>query len=154
MSVMGTDVLAVACIVGGAAVSGGATLAALQRAEPVGCAAEAVVAPRVTVRMGGVGQDVVVRPRVVMVHGVHACGAVVVDRDVRVRMDEVRARVEEARARAEGARARAERARARAEEAREGVETVPGDEFQTQLQEAMARLERELARLDEGTGGR
>jgi hypothetical protein len=146
MSMMGTDVLAVACIVGGAAVSGGATLAALRRTPPERCTAEAIVAPHVMLRMGGYGQDIVVRPRVVAVHGAHGCAAVVVDSDVRVRMDEVRARVEEARARAEEARARAEQARAR-------VEAASGDEFQTQLQEAMARLERELARLDEGAGG-
>jgi len=147
MSMMGTDVLAVACIVGGAAVSGGATLAALQRTQPERCTAEAIVAPRVMLRMGGYGQDIVVRPRVVTVHRAHGCATVVMDRDVHVRMDEVRARVEKARARAEEARARAEQARARAE-------TASGDEFQAQLQEAMARLERELARLDEGADGR
>jgi uncharacterized protein YukE len=154
MSMMGTDVLAVACIVGGAAVSGGATLAALQRTQPPRCTAEAMVAPRVMLRMGGYGQDIVVRPRVVAVHRTHGCAAVVVGPDVRVRMDEVRARVEEARARAEEVQARAEEARARAEQVRARAEGATDDEFQAQLQEAMARLERELARLDDGGGGR
>lgn len=170
MSAMGTDVLAVACILGGAVVSGAATLAAVRQGEEASCTVETIAIPRVAVGVGSGDGNVVVRPRVVRVHrgGSHGCATVVVDDGVRIRMDEVRARVGEARARAEQARVRADQARMRveqvrvravqakvlAEQARLRTITVPADQLQERLREEIARLQEELARLDEGAGGR
>ncbi len=170
---LGTDVLAVACIVGGAAVGGGATLAALRDGAPQRCETQTIAIPRVAVRVGG-GRDVVVRPRVVRVEHGHGCATVVVGEDVNVRLDEARARVEVARMRVERAREQVDAVRVRADEARQRADEmraradamrqvieetrlqaeVPTDEIRAKVQQELSRIEKELARLDGGGDGR
>jgi len=173
MSGLGTDVLAVVCIMGGAAVSGGATLAALRDGpQPADCASMLVTVPRVSVGVGS-APEVVVRPRNIQVHSVHGCRSVVIDHDVRVRIDQARVRAEEARVRMERAQERIEAARVRVveaqarsqaaaeraaavEEALAGaqVRVVPMDEIRARLEQELARVEKELARLNGGGEGR
>lgn len=132
MGRLGTDVLALTCIMGGAAVGGVVTLAALEArgggVEGQETCAEAVSVSEVTIlRDGG---RVRVRPaRAPRVHRHESCASPKVmifqmGQDVdAVRSREVRARIEEARRRAEEARVRAEEARARIEVRRERLET-------------------------------
>jgi hypothetical protein len=164
MSGLGTDVLAVVCILGGAAVSGGATLATLRDGpQPADCTSTVVTVPRVSVGVGR-APEVVVRPRILEVHGAHGCRSVVIDRDVRVRIDEARARAEEVRVRMEHAQERIEAAQARVAEAQARAQAaqartqvrvvVPADEIRTTLEQELARVEKELARLNGGGEGR
>lgn len=173
MSGLGTDVLALACIVGGAAVSGGATLAALRAEPPQRCETQTIAIPRVVVGVGE-ARDVVVGPRVVRVESAHGCAAVLVGSDVDVRVDEARVRVERARVRVERARERIGRARERAEMARERAEGmretteamreaieetrllsgVSADEIRAKYEKELASIERELARQAGGAEGR
>lgn len=122
MSGLGTDVLAVTCILAGAAVSGTVTVAALARGGDSACAA-LEVSPHTIVVTGSRDGMISITPSL-RVHGTHGCAAVVIDRDIQVRMDEVRARVEEARARAEEAQRRVEDAQRRVEEARARAEAA------------------------------
>lgn len=157
-----TDVVAVACILGSAAVSGGATVAALDGAggsADVSCVSAAVPEATVVVR-GGRGAGVVVMSPRIHRASVEGCRTVVVDVDqqvdvrldrVRVRMDDVQARMEEARARMEEARERMREAQARAAEAEAQVDAKLGEELQERLAQEMKRLERELARLEDVT---
>lgn len=118
MNGMGTDVLALACIFGGAAVGGGVTMAALNQLDAPGCSAETLSVHTVVVGAHAHGGVFTATPNV-RVRGAPGCGIVVVHAgDVRVRFDEarVRARVEEALARAEEARSRADEVRQRVEE--------------------------------------
>jgi hypothetical protein len=121
MSGLGTDVLALACIAGGAAMSGTATMAWFgdqpSRAEAPLCMVEAstVAGPAVIVTRGrGQASTVVVSSTGARAGNLEACG-----RAVRVERVRTEALVREAaRARADAARVRAEVARARAEVAR------------------------------------
>jgi len=139
MSGMGTDVMALACILGSAAVGGTVTLAALDRGSDGAavCVSELHEAPVVALSQGGNGQTIVVAPRV-RVHTQHGCEAMVVDVNVdpqvRVRLDEARLRMEEARVRMEEARLR--------------VDAELGETLELRLQEELQRVERELARLE------
>ncbi|HSM61307.1 MAG TPA: hypothetical protein VK849_10940 [Longimicrobiales bacterium] len=147
MSGLGTDVVALACIRGGAAVGGVAT-AALDRggerggADPA-CAVETLLeTPAAVVAMGGGEGRIVVAPRVRVRDG-EAC-AVVVDPRVEVRLQRTEAQLERARARMEGARERMERARVRMERARVRVEPVERE----RLDRARAELMRRLSEID------
>ena len=179
MSGLGTDVVALACILGGAAVGGVVSLAAWDggaHEHEVLCTVEAQAAPRVVVAMGGDEKSIVVAPRV-QVHSQHGCEAVVVDEHVRVRMDEARMQMERARDRMERARVRLERVdRAELEESRlifeermaemaglniemEGLDIVfegLGDELEAEIEERlrveMEELEKRLERLDDEIG--
>lgn len=161
MSALGTDVMAVACILSGAGVGGVTTAALMHRdAGPaeVACAGAAIhTSPRVVVSMDNGKGTVVVAPRV-RIHASHNCGTFVVDMDsdVQVNMREMRARMDEARARMEEARSRMEEARNRVETARAADGSALNADIQKrvekQLQEQMERLDREMAKLDAGTG--
>jgi hypothetical protein len=148
MNALGTDVLALACILGGAAVSGGATLAALDRSGSAECRLVEASGPRMIVRVGADDREVVVVPRV-HVRGAEGCAPVVVEGSMRVDVDvdAIRTRVEEARARAEIARERALLARERAEQARVRAGSIRDERIEERIREEMTRLERELERL-------
>jgi len=154
MSVLGTDLMAVACIVGGAAVGGATTMRLLDGHDAharVACVGTTVHAsPRVVVSMDGGKGTVVLAPRV-RVHANHDCTAFVVESsgDIQANMAEVRARMEEARARMEDARARMDAARATSGSA---LSAQIQEQVEKQLQEQMQRLDQELAKLDEGAG--
>lgn len=150
MSAMGTDVMALACILGSAAVGGVVTLAALERdgGDETVCVSEVhSPAPVVALSHRGEGHAIVVVPPL-DVHAPHGCGAAVmvdvdVEREVRIRLDEARARMDEARARADEARSRSESARAALEEAL-------GRELELRLEKDLKRMQEELARLEGG----
>jgi hypothetical protein len=154
MSVLGTDLMAVACIVGGAAVSGATTMRLLDGHDTharVACVGATFhTSPRVVVSMDGGKGAVVVAPRV-RVHPNRDCMAFVVESrgDVQVNMAEMQARMEEARARMEEARARMEKARASNGSA---LSAQIQEQVEQQLQEQLQRLDKELAKLDAGTG--
>lgn len=142
MGRLGTDVLALTCIMGGAAVGGVATVAALEsRAEDErvevkaleGCAM-VMEAPEVEVRLRD-GEVRVGPARAPRIHARHECSTLG-ERITVIRLDqrEHRERIREARARAEEARQRAAEARSRAEEVRREAEG--------------RRLEAELRRID------
>jgi hypothetical protein len=155
MSVLGTDLLAVACIVGGAAVSGATTMRLLDghdaHARHACVGAMVRTSPRVVVSMDGGKGAVVVAPRV-RVHANHDCTAFVVESngDVQASMAEMRARMEEARARMAEAQVRVEKAQAANSSA---LSAQIQAQVEKQLQEQMKRLDEELAKLDAGTGG-
>jgi len=154
MTGLGTDLMALACILGGAAVSGATTMAVVEghrgHAEAA-CVGRAVNEhPRVVVSMDGGKGTIVVAPRV-WVHPGRDCAAwsIHVNRHFRINMDEMRARMER------------ERARMREDGSR--VDAVPaldqGDlganisaQVQKQIQEQMKQLDQALAKLDAGTG--
>jgi exonuclease VII large subunit len=161
MSVLGTDVVAMACILGGATVSGAAT-AAMLHSDDVGrmdCAVETVEAsPQVMLSLGDEERTVMVRPHV-RVHKDHRCRHMEVDREVQLRMEEVRRDVERARDRMERAPWRSERLdRERLEkagrqleiqaQALEGLDEELEKELELRLEEAMKRLEERLQQLD------
>jgi hypothetical protein len=154
MSALGTDLLAVACIVGGAAVSGVTTMRLMDGHDAharVACVGATVrTSPRVVVSMDGGKGAVIVAPRV-RVHADHDCMAFVVEShgDVQVNMAEMRARMEEARARMDEARARMEKARAADGSA---LSAQIQEQVEKQLQEQMRQLDQQLAKLDAGTG--
>jgi hypothetical protein len=162
MSALGADVMAVACIVGSAAVSGATTMA-LARGHHgadavVACGAVAPMAATtpLVLSLDGGKATVVMTPRVRIRTG-HGCAAIGVDvgRDVQMSIDEAMARSREARVRMEEARVRIEEAQRRMEEARvRGLTT--NDEMRARIdkriQERMKRLDKELAKLDAGTG--
>jgi hypothetical protein len=161
MTGLGTDLMAVACILGGAAVSGATTMAVVEghrgHAE-IACVGAAVNEhPRVVVALDGGKGTIVVAPRV-WVHPGHECAAwsMQAGRSFRINMDEMRGRMERARARMER-----EQARMRAEQSR--VDAVPSldqadlganisAQVQKQIQEQMKQLDQALAKLDAGTG--
>lgn len=151
MSMLGTDALAVACILTGAALSGGVTLATMEARLPhrAHCAVEAVaVAPNVVVSGKDGVRTIVVRPDV-RVQSAHGCAMEAVDRvRVRVRTDlqkEIQAKVQ-----AERERAQAEIARAQAEMERAGVDQA---RVQAEMERAQAGIERALREVG-GGGGR
>jgi hypothetical protein len=144
MSGLGTDLLAVACIVGGAAVTGGATLASFgadHQQVDAACAVEVVESPNVVVALGNGPEHIVVAPRV-RVHAAHGCGHAVSE-EVQVRVEAARHEMERARERAERARERVERARERVERARVRLERVDereSEELRRQLEAVGAEL--------------
>jgi len=152
MHMLGTDVMALTCILGGAAVSGGATLAALsaQHGHSPSCVVEAVaMVPDMVVSEGGHSHAVVVTPNV-RFRALPGCGREAVDR-VRVRVDtdlraelaaEVRSRVEREmeRAQAEIERARAEMERGQVDRAREWAEM---ERAHAEVERALAQMQRE-----------
>ena len=77
MSWFGTDLVAISCILGGAAVGGAATLALNQGNHHVdmGCGVEAMaVSPRISISHGGDAHAIVVAPKV-RVHSSADCGS-------------------------------------------------------------------------------
>jgi hypothetical protein len=132
MSGLGTDVLALACIAGGAAVSGTTTMAWLDeqpvQAEAPACMVEATMSAGPTLIVtGGRGRasTVVVASTDARSRNLEACGRAVRVERIRTKVltrEAVRARAEVARARAEVARAGAEVARARVDAARARAE--------------------------------
>lgn len=138
MSSLGTDVLALACIAGGAAVSGTATMAWLdegQAGAETTCVVEAKVAaaPAVIVTAGGErGRTVVVSSSDKRARAFEACG-----RADRVRREMLVRELARARADVERAGAEVARARAEAERARAGVDRMRRD-----VERARADIER------------
>lgn len=126
------DVVSVACILGGAALGGGMTVAALEAAQ-----------------RGDASRVVVEAPRTAVVVRVEPDVAIRFDR-VHVRMEDVQLRMEEARARMEEARVRVEEARVRVAEGEARVDATLGRELEERLSQELKRLERELSRLDDG----
>jgi hypothetical protein len=175
MSGLGTDMVALACIVGGAAVGGFATLASQDGGHEhldVACV-EAVESPQVVVALGDGAESFVVAPNV-QVHASHECHAVQEEVHV-IRMREARHEMERARERVERAQERMERVRVRLErvdrqeldEARrkleaaglqleglelEGLEEVLEFEIEGRLREEMELLEKRLEGLGNGVG--
>jgi len=115
MSGFGTDIVALACIVGSAATSGAATLALQNRDAPASadCRVEALmVSPNVVVSGTHGSRAVVLSAPRIRVQGARDCRTVVGE-EVRIDMERMRRDVERARAQVEEARARAEAARER-----------------------------------------
>ena len=133
-----TDVVALAAILGSAAVGGVVTLAALDRGqepEVADCVAASVMpAPRIVVEShaqhGDEAKTIVIAPKL-HVRSTHRCGVVVVDEMVRVELD---------------------RALAKLDESRVKLEQVYEQDLELRLNEEMARLEKELARLGDEAG--
>lgn len=166
MSGFGTDIVALACIVGSAATSGAATFAFLDRGDPVqaDCAVEALsVNPNLVVsRIDGAHAIVITGPRM-HGHTAHGCQAVVA-KEVRVNLEMMRREMEHTRMQLEVVRGQAEEARAaagmvrlRGREARLLREEAlkQAQEAQLEMQEALekakeARMEG-LAKALEGT---
>lgn len=144
MTGLGTDVLALTCILFGAATGGGLTLALLDAQEPEAntCAARALPAvPGLVVRGSSHGHTVfMTRPGLAFESA--DCEALV-QSVVTVGVDEIRRSVERVRVDVERARAELEEARARGQESRTG-------EGEAMIQEIQVRLE---AMDVVGTGG-
>lgn len=138
MNRIGTDVVALAAILGSGAVGGAVTLAALERGhEPAvaDCVAASVMsAPRIVVethaRHGDEAKTIVVAPRL-RVRATGRCGVVVVDEMAQVELDRALAELDESRAK---------------------LEQVYQKDLERRLNEEMARLGKELARLGDEAG--
>jgi hypothetical protein len=132
---LGTDVVALAAILGSGAVGGAVTLAAMDRGHeaPVAdCVAASVMpAPRILVethrRDGDRASTIVIAPKL-HVRASHRCGVVVVDAAVRAELDEALSRVGETRLK---------------------LDRLYEQDLERRLNEEMARLEGELARMKE-----
>jgi len=77
MSWFGTDVVALSCILGGAVVSGAATVAVMEGGgeSHIRCGVEAMaVSPTIAISHGGEARAIVVRPDV-RVHSIRDCGS-------------------------------------------------------------------------------
>ncbi len=158
---LGTDAVALACILGGATVGGAATLAMLDgdaRVDPACAVGVAEAIPRVVMSLGE-GEAIVVAPRV-RVHAHHRCEHAAVDHEVRIQIEEAQRRMERARERVERTRGRMERAdRERLERVgRElerrawtlgGIDQELEREIEQRLQAEMKRLEEHLQRLSQ-----
>ena len=135
MNRLGTDVVALAAILGSGAVGGAVTLAALDRAEQPAAAecatASIMTAPRIVVESGHSGHAIVVAPRVRVRHAGSCAGMVIVDDMVQADLDYALADLEESRVK---------------------LERVFEQDFEQRLKEEMARLEEELARLGDDVG--
>jgi len=146
MSGFGTDVVALACIVGSAATSGAATLAFMDRgqADPEPCTVEAfAMAPNVVVSEGRGGHAIVMTAPRVHVHSAHDCRAMVGE-EVRLNLEVMRREMERARVRIEVARTEAESAR---ETAR--VIRIQGREAVLLREEALQQMEKAQAQMEE-----
>ncbi|HKJ01414.1 MAG TPA: hypothetical protein VJ997_03135 [Longimicrobiales bacterium] len=145
MNRIGTDVVALAAILGSGAVAGVVTLAALDRGHepaPAECQAVSVVAaPRVVVSSSHNGHSIVIAPSA-RVRAAGRCpdgvDAVVVDEVVRADLDRALAGLEQKRAKLEKSRAK--------------LEQFYGQDLERRLSEEMARLEKELARMGDEVG--
>lgn len=130
---LGTDVMAMAVIMTSGAVGGVVTLAALQRSGNAGtveCMTTAVMpAPTVAIESSH-GHTVVVAPRV-RVHAAHGCGSVLVGERVQADLERALSELETTRIQLN--------------------EVYPAD-LQRRLDEEMAKVEAELARLDRDPG--
>jgi hypothetical protein len=142
MTGFGTDVLALSCILCGAATGGGLTVALLDghAGHPTGCAVESVsVVPGMVATISDHGHAVVLaRPHLALGSG--DCQTVVrsvvkVDVDgIRRSVENVRVDVERAREQMEKTRAQVEEAQARLEEKRMKGEEAQAREVQILLQ--------------------
>ncbi len=154
MSGLGTDVVAVACILGGAAVSGAVTARARSGGDVEGrlgsgCVVEALhVGPRMVVVSGGSEHVVVAAPD--RARGDAEACAAVVDPRLRIRMElsnertqRVQERMQRAQERMQRAQERMERAQERIERARAregGVQAVELDRVRSELEARLAEL--------------
>lgn len=169
MSGLGTDMVAVACILGGAAVSGTVTARALdgggeQPSLEPGCAVEALhVGPRMVVVTGGSERVVVapapeVRWRGEAVAGDQGACAVVVDPRVKIRVQQSNEGMQRAQERAQRAQERMQRAQERMQRAQEriqrareradGVQSVELDRVRAELEARLDELRGSEAGLD------
>jgi len=163
MSGLGTDMVAVACILGGAAASGAVTARALDgggeqlNIEP-GCAVEALhVGPRMVVVTGGSERVVVapspdVRWRGEAVGGGEGACAVVVDPRVKIRVRQADERMQRAQEHMQLAQERMQRAQERIQRARERAEGAQAEELDRVRAELEARLT-ELQGTEAGLDG-
>jgi len=153
MSGFGTDIVALACILGSAATSGAVTLAFLDGDHPAppNCAVEAFsVSPNVVVAEGsGAHAIVMATPRVHM-RSAHDC-RFAVGEEIRVDLENVRREMERARVRIDLARAGAEEARdaARIIRIRGGEARLLREEVSRQMEEAQAEIEAALEKANE-----
>jgi len=135
MNRLGTDVVALAAILGSGALGGAVTLAALDRAEQpamADCAtAPVITASRIVVESGHSGHAIVVAPRVRVRHAGGCAGMVIVDDMVQEELDFALADLEESRVK---------------------LERVYEQDFEQRLKEEMAKLEEELSRLGDDVG--
>jgi hypothetical protein len=153
MSGFGTDVVALACILGSAATSGAVTWACLDGDGPAkaDCAIEAFsVSPNVVVSHGGRGHAIVMTTPRVHLAQAEDC-RVRVGEEIRVDMENVRREMERARIRIEAARAGAEEARSAARIIRiQGDEArLLREEVSREMEEAQARMEAVLEEANE-----
>jgi len=134
MNRLGSDVVALAAILGSGAVGGVVTLAALERGPQPAVeecfAASAMPAPRIVVESGHGSHSIVVAPRL-HVSATHGCGVVVVDELVQEELDKALAELDESRVK---------------------LERIYGQDFERRLKEEMAQLEVELKRLGDEAG--
>lgn len=171
MTGLGTDLVAVMCILGGAAVSGATTMAVVEgnrTTHEVACMRAAVdVHPRVTVSLDGGKRIIVMTPRV-WVHPGHDCmvWSRHAGRSFHFRMHPMWTRgdkMHEEWVRMEWERARRERdrERIRAQQERSRKPAVPimeqsappaiPAEAEKQIREQMRQLQQELTKLEAGT---
>jgi acetyl-CoA carboxylase alpha subunit len=134
MSRIGTDVVALAAILGSGAVAGAVTLAMVERSHQpavADCVAASVMpAPRIVVESGHGRHSIVIAPRL-HVRATDRCGVVIVDEMIQEDLD---------------------RALAELDESRVKLERVYEQDLERRLNEEMARLEEELARLGDDVG--
>jgi hypothetical protein len=153
MSGFGTDIVALACILGSAATSGAVTMAFLDGHPPAhaDCAVEAFsVSPNVVVSGGdGVHAIVMATPRVHM-RSAHDC-RFAVGEEIRVDLEKVRREMDRARIRVEVARAGAEEAReaARIVRIRGNEARLLREEVSKEMEEARAQMEAALESANE-----
>lgn len=162
---LGTDLVAVACILGGAAVGGAATMAVVEGHrgyDQTACVRAAVdVHPRVVISLDGGRSTVVMTPRV-WVHPNHDCVVWSGDavRSFHVKMHSMRARMERERVRAERLHVRIRRVETygpgKAVPALEkGISgaTAPAPQADQQIRVQVKPQNANAAKLDVGTGG-
>jgi ATP-dependent protease ClpP protease subunit len=144
MSGFGTDMVALACILGGAATGGAMTMALQAGGEDVrmDCAVEAMSVGSQIVVTGDHGARAIVMSTPLEMHQARPCQMAVAG-EVRIHMEEVRREMEEARGRVEVVRIHMDEARALAEEARASVDEVRLQEFEVLLE-----------KVEKGRGGR
>jgi hypothetical protein len=153
MSGFGTDIVALACILGSAATSGAVTMAFLDGNPPAqaDCAVEAfTLSPNVVVSgRHGAHAIVMTTPRL-HVQSARDC-RLTVGEEVRIDLEKARREMERARVRIEVARAGAEEAREAARMIRiEGSEArLLREEVSRQMEEAQAQLEATLESANE-----
>jgi hypothetical protein len=152
MTGFGTDVVALACIVGSATASGVVTLAFMdgEGASQPPCPVEAFsVSPNVVLSHGGEAHAIVMTaPRLrIRSAGAQDC-SVAVAKKVRVDMEVMRRQMEEARARMEEARLEAREVREAAREAR-----IREREIRMSKEEALRRVEEARAEVEEALEG-
>jgi ATP-dependent protease ClpP protease subunit len=151
MSGFGTDMVALACILGGAATGGAMTMALQAGGEDVrmDCAVETMSVGSQIVVTGDHGARAIVKSTPQMeLHQAHDCQLAVAG-EVRIHMEEVRREMEEARGRVEVVRIHMDEARTLAEEARASVDEVRLQEFEILLEKV-----EKVEKVEKGRGGR